>query len=67
MCFSHDVQGGLRGGGLLLAGYELLFQPGDFGLFLAQLPATLGAVGGVVSVEHSRIAEPAPLDDLRRI
>ena len=65
VCFSHDVQGGLRGGELLLTGRELLLQPGDFGLLLAQLPATLRAVGGVFpsripasrSLRHSTICD----------
>ena len=65
---SHDFQGGLRGGQLLLAGRELLFQSGDFRLLLGQLAAFLGAAaggaGGVVPVEDARVAQPAPLDDL---
>lgn len=68
MRFSHDFQGGLRGGQLLLAGRELLFQSGDFRLLLGQLAAFLGAAaggaGGVVPVEDARVAQPAPLDDL---
>lgn len=71
VCFSLDLQGGLRAGLLLLGGRQLFLQSGDCSLYFAQLaipsPGVAATAGGVIPVEDSRVAQLAPTEDPRGI
>ena len=62
--FLHDLQRHVPRGQALVRQLQFRFQPGDLGLFWGELANLLP---GLLALEHARIAQLSPFDDLGRM